>query len=58
MELLFVRIDCRGEWVDKTNRFIWCWKDSNKQGAHSVGMYVKRNILHDDFFNLVVNKSR
>ncbi|KAG5594736.1 hypothetical protein H5410_035968 [Solanum commersonii] len=27
MEELFVGIDCRGEWVEKKNRYIWRWKD-------------------------------
>ena len=54
---LFVGIDCRGEWIENKNRFIWCWEDSKKRGAGSVGMYVERNILYDEFFNLVVQKS-
>ena len=54
---LFVRINCRGEWVEKKNRFIRHWEDSKKRGADSVGMYVKKNILYDEFFNLDVQKS-
>ncbi|KAH0679188.1 hypothetical protein KY284_020273 [Solanum tuberosum] len=33
MEGLFVGIDCRGEWVEKKNRYIWSWKDGKKRGG-------------------------
>ncbi|KAG5630979.1 hypothetical protein H5410_002696 [Solanum commersonii] len=55
MEGLFVGIDCRGEWVEKKNQYIWRWKDGKKRGG-SVGMTVERNILYDDFVNLVMEK--
>jgi len=54
MEELFKGIDCRGEWVEKKNRYIWGWKDGKKRGG-SVGMTVERNILYDDFVNLIIH---
>ncbi|KAG5571331.1 hypothetical protein H5410_061097, partial [Solanum commersonii] len=49
---LFVRVDFYYEWIVKKNRYIWHWKDGKKQ---SVGMAVKRNILYDDFMNLIIH---
>ncbi|KAH0679128.1 hypothetical protein KY284_020213 [Solanum tuberosum] len=47
MEGLFVGIDCRGEWVEKKNRYIWSWKDGAERPP-ILRVYVDENPNEED----------
>ena len=50
---MIIGVDCHGQWVEKSNRYVWCWKKDEM--LETIAMTVQSNVSYDDFMNLIIS---
>ncbi|KAM3360045.1 hypothetical protein P3S68_019756 [Capsicum galapagoense] len=50
---IIIGVDCRGQWVEKSNRYVWHWKEGEM--LEMIAMIVQSDVLYDDFVNLIIS---
>ncbi|KAM3270643.1 hypothetical protein P3S67_028845 [Capsicum chacoense] len=45
--LITIGVDCHGHWVEKSNRYVWHWKEG--EILETIAMTVQSDISYDDF---------
>ncbi|KAM3379405.1 hypothetical protein P3S68_011819 [Capsicum galapagoense] len=51
--LITIGVDCHGHCVEKSNRYIWCWKEG--EILETIAITVQSDISYDDFVNLIIS---
>ncbi|KAF3658260.1 hypothetical protein FXO37_14486 [Capsicum annuum] len=51
-ESITIGVDCHGEWTEKSNQYVWHWKEGEMLEA--IAMTVQSDILYDDFVKLII----
>ncbi|KAF3645117.1 Protein trichome birefringence-like 25 [Capsicum annuum] len=50
---LAIGVDFHGEWIEKSNRYVWHWKEGEM--LETIAMAVQSDVSYDDFVNLIIS---
>ncbi|KAM3248916.1 hypothetical protein P3L10_010685 [Capsicum annuum] len=48
-----IGVDCHGQWIKKSNQYVWRWKESEM--LETITMKVQSDVSYDDFLNLITS---
>ncbi|KAM3303632.1 hypothetical protein P3S67_014662 [Capsicum chacoense] len=51
--IITIEVDCHGHWVEKSNRYVWRWKEGEM--PETIAMTIQSDVSYDDFVNLIIS---